>query len=77
VIYLYSEYRGEADPAIHAAAIRSHSDWIPGLIDPAANGRNQADGEKVIQAYRKHGLKLVAIESPLESGILDVAQRMS
>ena len=77
VLYLYSEYCGEADPAIHAAAIRSRADWIPGLIDPAANGRNQADGQKLIQTYRKHGLKLLAIEIPLESGILDVAQRMS
>ena len=40
VLYLYSEYLAEADPAIHAAAIRSRADWIPGLIDPAANGRD-------------------------------------
>src|SRR5947209_2110173 len=34
--YLYSEhYRGQAEPAIHATAIRARGHWIPGLIDPA------------------------------------------
>src|SRR5205085_7890469 len=49
VLYLYSEYGAEAEPAIHAAAIRSRADWIPGLIDPSANGRNQADGYQSAQ----------------------------
>ena len=30
------EHVGEADPAIHAAALRSRVDWIHGLVDPAA-----------------------------------------
>ena len=44
VFYLYSEYVAEADPAIHAAAIRTRGDWIHGLINPAANGRDRSDG---------------------------------
>ncbi len=76
VLYLYSEYFGETDPAVHVAAIRSRADWIQGLIDPAANGRNQADGQGLIQTYRNLGLDLAAIDNPIESGILNVWQRM-
>ena len=76
VLYLYSEYFGETDPAVHVAAIRSRSEWIPGLIDSAANGRNQADGQRLVQTYRKLGLDLSAIDNPIESGILNVWQRM-
>ena len=78
VLYLYGgEYWGEADPAIHAAAIQAHGDWIPGVIDPTSNGRNQMDGERLMQIYRKHRLHLQAVDSQIESGILEVCQRMS
>jgi hypothetical protein len=76
VLYLYSEYFGETDPAIHVAAIRSRADWIHGLIDPATNGRNQADGQGLTQMYRKLGLHLLAIDNPIESGTLSMQQRM-
>jgi hypothetical protein len=76
VLYLYSEYLGEADPANHTAGIRSRADWIPGLINPAANGRNQTDGERLTQTYRNLGLHLQQIDNPVESGILNVWQRM-
>ena len=77
VLYLYGEHWGEADPAIHAAAVQAHGDWIPGVIDPSANGRDPTDGERLIQIYRKHGLHLQAVDSQIESGILEVCQRMS
>lgn len=76
VWYLVSEYETEADAAIHAAAIRSRGDWIVGLIDPTANGRNQADGYRLIQTYRNLGLRLEGTANPIESGILSVWQRM-
>ena len=41
VLYLYSEYFGEAESAVHVAAIRARGVWIPGLIDAQANGRSQ------------------------------------
>ena len=66
----------ETDPAVHVAAIRSRADWIPGLIDSTANGRNQADGQRLIQMYRKFGLDLSSMDNPIESGILNVWQRM-
>src|SRR5260221_13302949 len=52
VLYLYSEYLAESDPAIHAAAIRSRGGWVHGLIDVTANGRVQADGFRLIETYR-------------------------
>ena len=76
VLYLYSEYFGETAPAIHVAAIRSRPGWIHGLIDPTANGRNQADGQRLIQMYRKLGLDLTPIDNPIESGTLNVWQRI-
>jgi hypothetical protein len=76
VVYLYSEYLGDADPAVHVAAIRARDEWIPGLIDAAANGRTRADGYRLIEMYTKHGLRLESVDNTLESGILDVWQRM-
>jgi hypothetical protein len=58
-VYLYAEhYRGQAEPSIHAAAIKARGDWIPGVIDPAARGRSQKDGEQLIVNYRELGLDL-------------------
>ena len=54
VSYLYDEYyRGEADPTVHGAAIRRRGTWIPGRIDPAARGRGQSDGKKLLKLYRE------------------------
>ena len=76
VLYLYGEYFGEADSAVHVAAIRARGKWIPGLIDAQANGRSQADGSRLIQMYRNLGLTLQTIENPLESGVVDLWGRM-
>lgn len=76
VLYLYSEYVGEADPAVQVAAIRARGVWIPGLLDPLANGRSQVDGDRLIQMYRDLGLALQPIDNPVESGILSVWQKM-
>ncbi len=76
VLYLFSEYYAETDAAIHAAAIRSRGDWMVGLFDPTAHGRDQADGRPLMQMYRKLGLRLQVTPNSIESGILDVWQRM-
>ncbi|MCG7873179.1 MAG: terminase family protein [Candidatus Thiodiazotropha sp. 6PLUC7] len=73
VTYLYSEhYRGQAEPVIHAEAIKARGDWIPGAIDPAARGRSQADGKKLIEQYSEHGLILTCASNAVESGIYKV-----
>lgn len=78
VIYLYSEhYRGQAEPSIHAEAIRARGDWIPGVLDPAARGRSQIDGEKLMDQYIDLGLDIEAAQNSVESGIYEVWSRLS
>lgn len=77
-VYLYSEYyRGQAEPSIHAEAIKARGDWIPGVIDPAARGRSQRDGQQLLQNYIDLGLKLDVAFNGVESGIYEVWQRLS
>jgi hypothetical protein len=78
VLYLHDEYSREAESAVHASEIlaRDPDGWIPGLIDPQANGRNQADGLALVHAYRLHKLDLKSINNPLESGVTDLRERM-
>jgi len=78
VVYLYHEYNGvDCAPQVHAQAIRSVGKWIPGLLDPTADGRNQTDGFRLIKMYRESGLRLTAVEDLVDSGTLEVLQRMS
>lgn len=77
-LYLYTEhYRGQAEPSVHATAIKARGEWIPGLIDPAARGRSQADGQQLIETYRALGLKLEPAENSVEAGIFSVWERLS
>jgi phage terminase large subunit-like protein len=78
VIYLYSEhYRGQAEPVIHAEAIKSRGAWINGAIDPAARGRSQVDGTQLIEIYRQCGLHLWPAANAVEAGIYTVWQLLS
>jgi len=78
VIYLYSEhYAGMQQPSLHAEAIKSRGKWIPGVIDPASQGRTQTDGLQLIQLYRDCGLDLEPAISAVESGLYQVWQLMS
>lgn len=78
VVYLYSEhYMGQAEPSIHADAIKARGEWIPGAIDPASQGAGQRDGKVLMDEYRKLGLQLVAADNAVEAGIHAVYQRLS
>jgi phage terminase large subunit-like protein len=75
---LYHEhYVGEQQPTLHAAAIRAPGDWIPGLIDPAARGRSQVDGEALLELYTDLGLTLEPYDNAVEAGIYGVWERLS
>jgi phage terminase large subunit-like protein len=77
-LHLYSEhYRGEAEPAVHAAAIRARGPWICGAIDPSARGRSATDGQNLFQMYSDLGLSLVAADRSVETGIFRLWQRLS
>ena len=78
ICYVYSEYyRGEAEPSVHAAAIRARGAWIPGVIDKAARGRNQIDGNRLMEMYHDLGLILTAADNAREAGLFDVYQKLS
>ena len=76
VFYVYSVYkRGQAEPAVHAAAIRSRGAWIPGVGDAAAINNN--DGRQFIDIYRRLGLKLELADKAVEAGIQEVWELLS
>ena len=77
-VYLYAEhYRGQAEPSVHADAIKARGDWIKGAIDPAASGRSQKDGAQLLNLYRGLGLKLTPADNTVETGLYAVWQRLS
>jgi hypothetical protein len=79
--YAFTEhYRGQAEPSIHARAIKARGDWIPGAIDPASLGSSQKDGETLINLYRLEGLSLTSANNKLqgeEGGLFAVWERLS
>lgn len=80
IMYVTGEhYRSQAEPSVHAAAINQRGQWIPGVIDPAARGRSQKDGERLIDIYGGPGLglNLTIADNAVEAGILDVFNRFS
>jgi phage terminase large subunit-like protein len=75
--YIYSEhYMGEAEPAVHASAIKARGP-IPGAIDPAAKARSQLDGRNLMQLYREQGLELVEADHAVEAGLFATYERYS
>lgn len=78
IVYIYDEhYVGEQQPPIHAAAIRSRGDWIPGVIDPASRGRSQNDGKQLMRDYKDLGLNLAPAINIKDAGISALWQRMN
>jgi hypothetical protein len=61
------------------AAIKSRGKWIPGVIDPAARGCSQRDGERLIQVYHQEleTELLFPSANDLEAGIYECWIRLS
>lgn len=77
-LYLYSEhYRAHEKPLVHAEAIKARGEWIKGCVDPAARGRNQRDGERLMEQYQGHGLDLIVANNSVESGLIRVWQEIA
>lgn len=78
VKYLYDEhFKQKAEPVLHARAIETRGPWIPGLIDPAARGRSQVDGRKLLTEYREERLDLHLARNAREAGILKCWQGLT
>ena len=77
ILYLHSlHYASEQFPAIHAEAIKSRGAWLKGVIDPAAQGRNAVDGQRLIEVYEGLGLHLEPADNAVSAGIYAVTQRL-
>ena len=77
-LYITDEYYVEHQPpAVCAAAIRARGEWIPGVIDPASQGRSQVDGRQLYQSYKQQGLRLSLANNAVETGINDLWHRMT
>lgn len=76
-LYAYAEhYRSEAEPVIHAEAVKARGKWIPGVIDPSARGRSQVDGRQLLGMYRELGLELTEADNAVEAGIYQILTRL-
>lgn len=76
-VWIYSEhYMGQAAPAVHASAIASRGQWIPGAIDPASAGASQIDGKRLRDVYNELGLYLNDADNSVEAGIHSCYQRL-
>lgn len=77
-LHVYAEhYRGQAEPVIHAAAIKARGEWVRGVVDPASRGRSQRDGEQLFADYARHGLMLTPADNAVEAGLLRVWELLS
>jgi phage terminase large subunit-like protein len=76
--YIYSEHKqGQAEPIIHAAAIKARGTWMRGTIDPNARGRSQEDGRTLYNSYKKLGLNIYPANNAVEAGIFEVWERLT
>ena len=78
VLYLYAEYyRGQLQPYEHAQAILARGAWIPGVVDPAAHGRNQKDGDKLLKLYQEVLPNLTTADNAVSAGLYATWIRLS
>jgi len=78
ITYLYSEYyQGQAEPIIHAEAVKARGVWVPGVIDSAAHGRSQEDGRQLFNIYYQLGLDIANANKSVEAGLYQVWQMLS
>lgn len=72
ITHIYSVYkRGQAEPAVHAEAVRGRGKWIPGVGDAA--DINKKDGRQMIEIYREdYKLDIQLPVKAVEAGIYKV-----
>jgi Terminase RNaseH-like domain len=76
--YAYHEYyKGEAEPSIHVVGLKAPGAWIPAVIDTAARGRSQTDGENLFQMYKDLGLTMHNANKAVETGLYKVWEMLS
>lgn len=74
--YLYSCYkRSQAEPPIHADAIKARGQRIPGVGD--CSDINKYDGQQFLKIYRGLGLDLRLANKAVETGLTEVWNALS
>lgn len=78
-LYVIDEFgASQQPPAVIVQGIKHRKGHLhPIEIDPAANGRSQVDGKKLILEYRKEGLDVRPADNSVEAGIHAVWSRLS
>jgi phage terminase large subunit-like protein len=78
VYYVYDVYkRGHAEPSVHAAALKSRGDWIPGVGDAAGLMVTMTDSRQYLEIYRQLGVDLVLPDKAVEAGIQHTYELLS
>ena len=77
-LYIYQEYSvTEKTAAQHAVSLMIMGcDWMWGVCDPAVNQGSQRDGERLIDDYKKAGLKLKISKYAKELAVDKVLERI-
>lgn len=74
--YLYSCYkRSQAEPPIHAEAIKARGAWVPGVGD--CSDINKYDGQQFLKIYRNLGLTLKLANKAVETGLTEMWKELS
>lgn len=74
--YIWSVYKaGQAEPIIHAEAIKARGAWLKGVID--YSGTNMSDGTRIMEIYQQCGLNVDKANKSVEAGIYNAWQMKS
>ena len=77
-VVLYGEYLAKrGDLAIHADAIRRRGGWIPAVLDPDADRRKKAEGQRLVDRFVDLNVNLFVVEGDQEAGLHEMATRLS
>jgi len=78
-LYFYEEHKTRrTELAVLAQAIKKRGAWVPVMFNPTAADRPKAEGDKLVERLSEElGLTLYTIESDLESGVSEVADRLA
>lgn len=80
VIYAYGEYAANRKtPQVHSFEItKQGADWMPGAFDYSANAEMADDGSKLVDLYRKAGIKhlVEADKRSVSLGVQTILSRM-
>lgn len=77
VLYIVDSYKAsEKTPEQHALILKEKGLWIPVACDPAGQAVSQKDGESLMLAYEKQGVYLNKANNSVESGLMEMLERM-